>query len=305
MTALHPQRLFTRVTRTIARRGGANTRAFVRNHARKWCLDEAMPSDTAYGFRMLASPRDYMSYGIYFFGEYDPRMSDLLTRFVEPGQTCWDVGAGLGWFSLLMGRRVGTTGRVDAFEALPANAARVRENISLNGFDCIRLHQQAVSDKPGTIHFQPPTPDDPDVPAPEHCSGIGYIAQAASAQTITIEASTLDDVAQRERINALHLIKMDIEGAEVAALRGGEQTLRHFKPILAIEYNRAALRRSGSSLEELDGLLESFGYERLFFRANGRCHRLNLRECADKPDELAVFNAYAFHRDDPRLPSIG
>jgi FkbM family methyltransferase len=305
MTALHPQQLLTRVTRSIARRGGETTRTFVRNHARKWCVDQAIPSDTAYGFRMLASPRDYMSYGIYFFGEYDPRMSDLLTRFVEPGQTCWDIGAGLGWFTLLMASRVGANGRVDAFEALPANAARVRDNIQLNRYDCIRLHQLAVSDKPGTIHFQPPVPDDPEVPAPEHCSGIGYITKTASDQTLSIEATTLDLVAGREGIEALHLIKMDIEGAEVAALRGAEQTLRRFKPIIAIEYNRAALRRSGSSLEQLDGLLDSFGYERLFFRASGRCQRLDLRECADKPDELAVFNVYAFHRDDPRLPTLG
>lgn len=304
MNALHPQRILTSVTRTIARRGGEHTREFVRNHARKWCVDQAMPCETAYGFRMLASPRDYMSFGIYFYGEYDRRMSDLLQRFISPGDTCWDVGAGIGWFSLLMARCVGERGRVDAFEALPANAMRVRQNVSLNGFDQIRLHEVAVSDTPGTIHFQPPVADDADVPAPEHCSGIGHITTTPAADSLRIEATTLDAVADREGIRSLHLIKMDIEGAEVAALRGGERTLRKHRPIVAIEYNRATLRRANSSLEELDGLLESLGYERLFFRANGRCHRLDLRECANKSDEHAVFNVYAFHRQDPRLPTI-
>src|SRR3954468_23728449 len=106
------QNVFSRVSSPRAR-------LFVRNHYRKWCPDKEIATETRYGFKMAVSPHDYASYGIYFFGVYDPRMTDVVRHTVRPGQTVWDVGGERGWFTLLMGKIVGSSGRVDAFEAFP------------------------------------------------------------------------------------------------------------------------------------------------------------------------------------------
>lgn len=296
--------LATRLARPVVYATRSRSRLFVRDHLRKWCADRELPVDTAYGFRMLVSPRDYISYGIFFFGDYDPRMSDALCRFLEPCQTCWDIGTERGWFTLLMAERVGSRGRVRAFEALPDNVERLRANIALNGFDHAVIHAAAVSGAPGTVHFEPPSRGAAPEAHLEHCGGVGFITREPTDRAIDVSAVTLDGVADETGTAELHMLKMDIEGAEVAALRGGAATIEKFRPMIAVEYNRATLQRAGTSMDELDETLAGLGYDRLFCRADGTFRRVDIKESADKPDHLAVFNVYAFHRDDPRKPVV-
>jgi FkbM family methyltransferase len=272
----------------------AGVRRFVRNHYRRFCRDEDVAVSTRYGFRILASPRDYASYGIYFFGDYDPRMTDAIRHLVRPGMTAWDVGTERGWFTCLLACCVGKTGRVDAFEAFPGNQARLRANLALNDFPQVRLHAAAVSDRAGTLRFEPPSDAITGQAYLSDCSGVGYLTETASPTAIEVPAVTLDEVADREKLTRLDFIKMDIEGAETAALRGARETLRRFRPILAVEYNRGTLRRAGSSLDELDALLAESGYDRLHLTTTFR--PVNLKQAESLPDEQVVFNAYCFPR---------
>lgn len=272
------------------------TRMFVRNHYRRLCVDTEYPITTRYGFKINASPRDYASYGIYFFGEYDARMTDVIRHFLRPGMTAWDVGTERGWFTCLMASCVGKSGRVDAFEAFPGNAQRLRANLALNDFPQVHVHAMAVSDRPGVLRFEPPSD------AVTHhkaylsdCSGVGYLTSEPSATAIEVPSVTLDEVADREGIHRLDFIKMDIEGAETAALRGAEKTLRKFRPVLAVEYNRATLRRANSSLEELDAFIDQLGYDRLHMATTFR--PVNLEQSRNLPDEKVVFNAYCYPRE--------
>ena len=304
LTAVHPAYWLTRLARPVVARGTPRTRLFVRDHLRKWCIDQELPVTTRHGFKMNVSPRDYASYGVYFFGDYDPRMSRALMRFIEPGQTCWDLGTERGWFSLLMAQLVGSTGRVDSFEALPINAQRLQANLELNGYGWARVQATAVSDRVGTVCFEPPSEEVTEHDARfDHCGGVGYVTQQANERTLEVPTTTLDAYAEAQGLDALHLIKMDIEGAEVAALRGGEETLRRLRPIIAIEYNRSTLRRAGTSMAELDDTLDALGYERLFCAADGSFRPVDITQCEGQSDLHAVFNVYAFHRDDPRMPA--
>ena len=293
-----PQLCMTRLARAMMQRTESPAlRRWVRNHFRKWCVDRELEVPTRWGFRMRANPRDYASYGIYFFGEYDQRMSQVVDRFVHPGQTVWDVGSERGWFTLLMAKRVGSTGRVDAFEPFAANADRLGANMQLNDMHWVHVHRLAVADVTGSVRFQPPSDqiiDEYDYL--EHCSGVGFVTESGSPDAIEVPAVRLDDHARQQSIESLHFIKMDVEGAELMALRGAEQTIRRHRPIIAVEYNRAALRRAGTTMHELDAWLNDHGYERLFYR-NGRFFRFDLSDWDDKPDNDAVFNAYCFHRD--------
>jgi len=268
------------------------TRLFVRNHYRRVCPDVDLPVRTRYGFTINASPRDYASYGIYFFGDYDPRMTDAIRHMLRPGMTAWDVGTERGWFTCLMASCVGKGGRIDAFEAFPGNQARLRGNLALNDFPQVHVHAAAVSDRAGVLRFEPPSDAITNQSYLSDCSGVGYLTQAASPTAIEVPAVTLDEIAEREKITRLDFIKMDIEGAETAAFRGARETLRRFRPVLAVEYNRATLRRAGSSLEELDRLLAAAGYDRQHLTTT--FNPVDLKKAESLPDEQVVFNAYCF-----------
>ena len=295
---LPPKLLFTRVLRRWAlQSGNRRLRTLVRNRLRKWCVDRELVVRSRNGFRIGASPQDYASYGIYFFDEYDADMTNFLKAHIHDGCGCYDVGTDRGWFSLLMGRLVGPSGRVDAFEAYPRNYERLSANIALNNFGWVHAYQLAVSKRTGRMHFVPPSNAVTyDVSFLETCSGVGHLVADSRPGGIEVQTVTLDQHAEEQRIDRLCFIKMDIEGAEVDALRGAEHTIKRFRPRIAVEYNRDTARRAGTSIEELDDLLDSFGYDRFTFF--GRLERLNLEKWKDRSDIETVFNVYCLPRSE-------
>lgn len=270
-------------------------RVFVRNHFRKWCVRDELVVLTREVFRMAVSPHDYASYGIYFYGDYDPAMTMLLKAYIRESSTCWDVGTERGWFSLLMAKAVGPTGRVDAFEAFPPNFARLCDNLALNGFAWVQAHNVAVSSRSGRMWFVPPSDNvTHNMGYLNDCGGVGYLTQNAQPGAIDVKTTTLDEHASEAGTSSLDFIKIDVEGAEVAALQGARETIRRFRPKMAVEYNRETALRAGTSMEELDELLDSYGYDRFIF--SGRLARLHLDDWQGQPDHVTVFNVFCFPR---------
>ena len=293
---MNPRLFLAKLGRRYFRRySSGRNRAFVRNHFRKWCVRDELPTWTNEGFRMLVSPHDYMSFGIFFFGEYDRLMSDFLKFHVPEGATCWDVGTERGWFTLLMGSLVGPSGRVDGFEAFPPNHEKLIQNIAANGFTWVNTYNAAISYRTDKMYFVPPSDEvTHQVNYLEDCGGVGYLTSAYKDGCIEVGTITLDDHAEATGLSRLDFVKLDIEGAEVAALQGGECTIRKFKPIIAVEYNRDTALRAGTSVEELDALLNQFGYDRFTF--SGRLTRFRLEEWKNRPDSEMVFNVYCLPR---------
>jgi FkbM family methyltransferase len=270
-------------------------RLLLRDHLRKWCTSDELEILTRAGFRMKVSPRDYMSYGVYFFGEYDAAMTSFIKSHVVEGDVCWDVGAERGWFSLLLGRLVGPTGQVDAFEAFPQNFKKLTSNIDLNGYGWVRPVHAAVSSSRHPMWFVPPSDEVTNhVHYLDDCSGVGYLSAEPLANALEVQTVTLDEHAAETGTDRLSFVKLDVEGAELDALQGAEKTICRYHPRLAVEYNRQTARRAGTSIEELDQLLDDFGYDRFTFA--GRLERLRLERWAEVPDEQAVCNVYCLPR---------
>jgi FkbM family methyltransferase len=293
---LHPRRMLTIAGKILCRRRPTpERRRWVRTSFRKWCVDEEIVVGTPFGFQIAASPRDYASSSIYFFGDYDPLMTSVVRHFVREGQIAFDIGTDRGWFSLLMGSCVGPSGEVHAIEALPQNADRLRSNLALNGMSWVHVQEKAICDRSGTATFHLPTHDViDDFPDVEHCSGVGYLTDIPSTSTITVPTLTLDEYVAERGIRRIDFLKMDIEGAEVSAFRGATNVLQRLRPIIAVEYNRITLERAGTSLQDLDEILNSLDYDR--FELNGQFRKLSLDRYKDVPDHHAVFNVYAFPR---------
>lgn len=192
------------------------------------------------------------SFAGYALGTTEPQLQAALVAELRPGATFYDLGANVGFFTLLAARRVGPRGRVYAFEPLPENLAGLRHNIDLNGFGNVEVLPAAVSDADGEaeleVHGHQVTAriGTPEVPA----TGSGQ-------RTTTVATVTLDHLVSTG-VRAPDVVKIDIEGAEVAAIRGARRTLREHRPVLLCALhgtNRAfvdAVVASGYGVEALD-----------------------------------------------------
>lgn len=163
-----------------------------------------------------------------------------IRRVLRPGDVVADVGANNGFTGVLFARAVGPTGRVVGFEPSPANLEAARENIRLNGVGNFELVAAAVGARPGSVSFDP---------------GFGNGAVAA-AGPITVPQVTLDEHFGDRRLD---LIKLDIEGYELEALRGARRLLER-RPALAIEIHVALYADRERQVAELLGLLDLPAY---------------------------------------------
>jgi len=254
-------------------------------------VNDELKIPTRQGFWMRASPKDYATYGIYFFGTYDPSMTSVFSHLIKPGETVWDIGTERGWFTLQMAMLVGKSGRVDSFEAFPPTVEKLKINVELNNFTWVNVNGVAVSDSNSKMWFVPPSNNvTNNVSFLEDCNGVGYLTDKKQQGAIEVNTINLDDYYQSQKIEKLSLIKIDIEGAEVSALKGAKNLILKDRPIIAIEYNRQTALRANSSIEELNEMLRSYGYKLFLFDRKFVPFNLDLY----KGQEDVVLNVYCF-----------
>jgi len=163
----------------------------------------------------------------YFEGAVEPEVQDALSRHLRPGMTFYDIGANIGFFSLLAARLVEPAGRVVSFEADPEVAARLREHVARNDFTVGTVEQKAVWSESRTVLFaRADAGSSPD-------RGLGHVVGAADGNTIPITAVSLDEYARASA--PPDFLKCDVEGAEVEVFRGAATLLREKHPIILCE----------------------------------------------------------------------
>jgi FkbM family methyltransferase len=166
----------------------------------------------------------------YWLGTYEPELQAAVHDLIRPGAVVYDVGANIGYVSLLLAKTAGETGKVYAFEALPENVERWRRNIKLNGMESrMSLFAGAVTQTEGPVRFL------------VHASaGMGKAAGSAGrADTylseITVSGVSLDEFAFGLGNPPPQAVKMDIEGGEVLALEGMRRLLAEARPVMLME----------------------------------------------------------------------
>jgi FkbM family methyltransferase len=209
------------------------------------------------GLRLRIAPGDQLSRAVYVSGTYEPNTLRVLRALLEPGDTFLDVGANAGVISLAAARWVGPAGRVVSFEPSQREFARLTDHLALNAATQVTPVRAAVGAREGRLMLR--------VADASH-GGLNTLgdrfayADVDTARTEMVDVVTLDQVVARERIERVAAIKMDIEGAEGAALSGGLSVLRSHRPALVIEVCARALEANGSSASLLEGLLQDAGY---------------------------------------------
>src|SRR3984957_16665875 len=186
----------------------------------------------------------------YFNGDVEPEVQAVLQRYLRSGMMVYDIGANIGFFSLLAARLVGATGRVTAFEADPEIAARLRENVERNKGAPISVAEKAVWSSSNPVFFaRADTQVSPD-------RGLGHVidndAERSAPGTIRVEAVSVDEYVGKS--GAPDFIKCDVEGAEVEVFRGAAKLLNERRPIILCEMHGDKNRQT------LLTMFENLGY---------------------------------------------
>lgn len=175
------------------------------------------------------------------FGLYETTTARLIGRMLRTGDHFVDAGANLGYFTLLAAKRVGPAGRVDTIEPQPDNRARLEYHLRCNGSPPqVVVHPVALADTSGTVTIHAYPPGDA-----HHNHGCASLFPEPGARTtgVKVPGVTLDDLLAGAQPR---LIKMDLEGAEVLAVRGMRRLVTGPNPpMLIVEYNPPQARTAG------------------------------------------------------------
>lgn len=178
-------------------------------------------------------------------GLYELRKTAEIESRLRPGSTFVDIGSSEGDFALIAARIVGPAGRVLAFEPDPGNVGIIRDNVALNGFGWVTVHPVALSDRDGEAAlFRSPV-------SGWH-SLIGGL-EHRDAGVITVPVSRLDSFA----LDRIDMIKIDVEGAEVAVLEGARDSIVRHRPVILLDTHPSL----GADVARLQGLADVFGYD--------------------------------------------
>ncbi|MEM1126792.1 MAG: FkbM family methyltransferase [Bacteroidota bacterium] len=193
---------------------------------------------------------------IYKKGHSDGAVTDLLHQYVRPGMTVLDIGAHIGEFTIVAGHLVGADGRVIAFEPNAALVEVVRDNVRLNGLAHVHVEPVALADTDGDVVLE--VHSEPSISALLEEG----MEQRPRTMTARVSAITLDAYCSAHQVTP-HLIKIDVEGAELSVLRGARRLLEQpseVAPMLIVECSDQNYKRFGHTGQELFGMLQDLGY---------------------------------------------
>ncbi|RAL21181.1 FkbM family methyltransferase [Lujinxingia litoralis] len=201
---------------------------------------------------------EHMGSQIFWRGSYSEPQTRLLTHLLKPHHTFIDIGANHGEFTLVAAKHL-SQGRVFAFEPGDVIFPRLAHNVEANGFDNVTLVNLGLSDSPGSATFYEAETRANDGTYNRGVASL-YPDEKRSRPSHTIELTTLDAFVEEHDLERLDLIKIDVEGAELAALQGAHQTLTRFRPHIIFELSQVTCQNAGYPMTRLLDELSAYGY---------------------------------------------
>jgi FkbM family methyltransferase len=189
-----------------------------------------IPSGHAAGlaFDMRHLPISHAHFGSLAYGNLETSVQEAMLRHLGRGDVFYDVGANLGFFALLGARMVGEAGKVYAFEAAPDNAEAIRTNAEINALTNVEVIAKAVAARAGTGRLQ--VVDDQSWSKLED-----YGEHPFTERVIEVELVAIDELLTAGELRPPALVKIDVEGAELAVLEGMRETIERHRPAIICE----------------------------------------------------------------------
>lgn len=199
---------------------------------------------------------------------------------VQRGDCVVEVGANTGYYTRLFAQLVGARGCVHAFEPIPPTFAGLQASLRGAPAGRVVLNNCALAEEEGTAPLYLPGADHGQAALARHSFG-SWAATDVPVQTYSCRTATLDAYVAAAGLAALNFVKCDVEGAELLVLRGAQETIRRFKPLLFLEVSRHWTEGFGYAPADLARFLEVLGYSRFFLVED------EIRPVTDLPRELA------------------
>ena len=187
-------------------------------------------------------------------GTYELPIQTIFAQHLDTGDVFYDIGANVGFFSIVAAKLVGDTGKVYAFEPGTENAKAIRHNAKLNNFDTIEVIEKAVSNTSGEGQL-----------LLAKYSGGHALATADAppdlAGELTVDLVSIDDLIAQNRIASPNFVKVDVEGGELDVLKGMTQTIKTYKPTIIYEVDDGDRTAYEQKYRELESFLQTLDYQ--------------------------------------------
>jgi FkbM family methyltransferase len=210
--------------------------------------------EAAFGARIAGNTRDLIQRYIYYFGCWEPDLGRLLGERLRPGDVFVDVGANIGYFTLMAARLVGERGRVVSLEASPSIHAMLEASVALNGAANVRVLNVAVADAPGQLQVFRATGG--------NSGETSLLPSDRLRAEATVRAAPLDEILDADEMARARLVKIDVEGAEWLVLKGMRTVLRAGRADLEVvtEVSPSELVKHGATLKDYFELFRAHGF---------------------------------------------
>lgn len=198
-------------------------------------------------FSLVVPQNDHVGRSIKYFGDLDRKVTWVVHKVLQQGDTALDIGANLGLMSFHMLQRVGSAGKVIAFEPQSRMVNYIEKSIARNGIENLHLQKVGLAEKRDTLRLA----------IPEDNAGAASFAEESGARFEHVPVTTLDDFHREHDLNSVRLIKIDVEGFEAKVFAGGTDYLTKMKPdVIVFEENASTDERPPSI-----AICQSYGYD--------------------------------------------
>ena len=200
---------------------------------------------TIFGMQIAGDAKEIIQQYVYYFGVWEPHITSWISSSLRPGDGFIDVGANIGYYSLLASKLVGEHGRVVAIEASPKTFSHLETNLALNKTVNVRAVNFAASDIKRRLKV---------FRGHEHNTGLTTVLDCEGFELeCEVAAAPLYEIVGVSEMKRTRVVKIDVEGAELSVVAGMGPIITNGRPDLevVIEVNPVALARQGTSPERL------------------------------------------------------
>ena len=255
----------------------------------------ARVSDFDGNLTMRLSLSEHMQRRIFWMGYYSREIAHLLNHLLKPGMVVLDVGANIGEITLLAAQRVRPEGRVFSFEPMDKISKQLEWHVKTNQLHHVSIQKIALGD---TIANNIPIYLSCGQVVEDENGGLGSLYGGYQGQNPVqhISVTTLDDWQSKQRLERIDLIKIDIEGAELACLKGAKKSIQQYRPKIIIEIQDFSSDRAGYKSSDILEFLSALNYEFHHIGQGGALTPLEKRNLQDFQNVLcSPKNATTVH----------
>lgn len=204
--------------------------------------------------------KELVLHDLYRYGVYEEKQTAVLKKYAPHGGVFVDVGANVGYFVALASRWVGASGRVFAFEPVPATLKNLVSNLALNNCENVRVFSDACSDKSGSAVMI--LGKDP-----------GWSRFGADGEgDIQVSTITLDEFVEENSLERMDVLKIDTEGADYKVLLGARHAIERFRPAVLMETDH--IGHFGDSIEDIQQFFADLSYKTELIQDDYSCDLL-------------------------------